>query len=203
MATHGEADGDPIRELVQLLSRLPGVGEKSARRMVYMLLAGDAAYARALGTRIATVIDQVRRCVSCGVFTGAERCAICRDPRRSDETLCVVARPWDVDALERAGTFRGRYHVLHVLIDPLAGVGPADFPFAQLAARVRAEGTAEVIVATPSTVEGETTALYLAESLRPLDVRVTRIASGIPHGGDLEYADPITLGRALDGRRGI
>src|SRR5207237_1201781 len=114
-----EADNaaDPIREVVRLLSRLPGVGEKSARRIAYALLAGDPAHTRALGESVATLCDRVRRCVQCGVFTGAERCAICRDPRRAGDALCVVARPWDVDALERAGSFRGRYHVLHALLD--------------------------------------------------------------------------------------
>ncbi len=194
---------DPIREAVQLLARLPGVGEKSARRMAYSLLSGDPALAKALGRVLGSLPERVRRCATCGVFTGREQCALCRDPRRSSETLCVVARPWDVDAMERAGTFRGRYHVLHALLDPLAGMGPTDFPLAGLLARLGPEGVTEVIVATPSTVEGEATALYLAEALRPLGVRATRIASGIPHGGDLEYADPITLGRALEGRRSL
>jgi recombination protein RecR len=194
---------DPIGETVRLLARLPGVGEKSARRMVYSLLANDPAFARALGQAVGSLHERVRRCATCGTFTGAEQCAICRDPRRGGDVLCVVARPWDVDAIERAGTFRGRYHVLHALLDPLGGVGPAEFPLAPLTARLRDEGIREVILATPSTVEGEATALFLAEALRPLDVRATRIASGIPHGGDLEYIDPITLGRALEGRRSM
>jgi recombination protein RecR len=201
--SHERPASDPIREIVQLLARLPGVGEKSARRMAYHLLGTDPAYAKALGEAVATLAERVRRCVQCGSFTAADLCAICRDPRRSGQQLCVVARPWDVDALERAGSFRGRYHVLHTLLDPLAGMGPADFPLAALTARLAPEQVAEVIVATPATVEGEATALYLAESLRPLGVRTSRIASGIPHGGDLEYADPITLGRALEGRRSM
>jgi recombination protein RecR len=194
---------DPIRDAIQLLARLPGVGEKSARRMAYSLLANDPALARALGNALASLPERVRRCRTCGVFTGRDECTICRDPRRLSDTLCVVARPWDVDALERAGSFRGRYHVLHALLDPLAGMGPGDFPLAALVARIEPEHVAEVILATPATVEGEATALYLAEALRPLGVRASRIASGIPHGGDLEYADPITLGRALEGRRGM
>ena len=197
------SSSDPIREAVQLLARLPGVGEKSARRMAYSLLSGDPSFAHALGTALANLPERVRRCRTCGVFTGRDECAICRDPRRNVETLCVVARPWDVDAFERAGSYRGRYHVLHTLLDPLGGMGPGDFPLAALVARIEPEHITEVIIATPSTVEGEATALYLAESLRPLGVNATRIASGIPHGGDLEYADPITLGRALEGRRGI
>jgi recombination protein RecR len=195
--------GDPLTEIVRLLSRLPGVGEKSARRMAYSLLSGERAYAQALGHAIATLADRVRRCDQCGAFTARELCAVCRDPRRAQDVLCVVARPWDIDALERAGTFRGRYHVLHALLDPLAGMGPGAFPIDPLVARVRGENVVEVIVATPATIEGEATALFLAEALRPLGVRTTRIASGIPHGGDLEYADPITLGRALEGRRSM
>lgn len=195
--------GDPIGDAVRLLTRLPGVGEKSARRMAYSILTGDPAFARALGATLATLSERVRRCVRCGAFTSCEQCALCRDPRRADDVLCVVARPWDIDAFERAGTFRGRYHVLHALLDPLGGMGPAEFPLEPLLERVRAESTAEVILATPPTVEGEATALFLAEALRPLGVRVTRIASGVPHGGDLEYADPITLGRALEGRRSL
>lgn len=197
----GHTTDDPIAQVVRLLSRLPGVGEKSARRMVYSLLTQDASFARALGAAVASLPDRVRRCRQCGSFTGEELCAICRDPRRSSDVLCVVARPWDVDAIERAGTFRGRYHVLHALLDPLGGVGPGDFPLSLLTERLRTEAVREVILATPSTVEGEATALFLAEALRPLGVYTTRIASGVPHGGDLEYLDPITLGRALEGRR--
>ncbi len=203
MSSDPEQSTDPIREAVQLLSRLPGVGEKSARRMAYSLLAGDPAVARVLGNALATLPERVRRCRTCGVFTGREQCTICRDPRRAADTLCVVARPWDVDAFERAGSYRGRYHVLHALLDPLGGMGPADFPLTSLIERLAPERIAEVILATPATVEGEATALFLADALRSHGVKATRIASGIPHGGDLEYADPITLGRALDGRRGM
>lgn len=198
-----DASDDPIYETVRLLSRLPGVGEKSARRMAYSLLANDPAFARALGAAVAALPERVKRCDRCGAFTTRDLCAICSDPRRGDGLLCVVARPWDIDALERAGTFRGRYHVLHALLDPLSGVGPAEFPLAALIDRIGVEAIAEVIIATPSTVEGEATALFVAEALRPLGVRATRIASGIPHGADLEYADPITLGRALEGRRSM
>ncbi len=197
------SEDDPIATAVRLLARLPGVGEKSARRMAYSLLASAPSYAKALGEAVASLPDRVRRCSVCGTYTGRETCAICSDPARTDEVLCVVARPWDVDALERAGAFRGRYHVLHTLLDPLGGVGPEQFPLGPLIARVREGGTTEVIVATPPTVEGEATSLFLAESLRSLGVTLTRLASGVPHGGDLEYIDPITLGRALEGRRGI
>lgn len=197
------SEDDPIGAAVRLLARLPGVGEKSARRMAYSLLASGPSYAKALGEAVASLPERVRKCSVCGTYTGRETCAICSDTTRNDEILCVVARPWDVDALERAGTFRGRYHVLHTLLDPLSGVGPEQFPLDALLRRVSEGSTREVIVATPPTVEGEATALFLAESLRPLGVSLSRIASGVPHGGDLEYVDPITLGRALEGRRGL
>lgn len=196
-------DEDPIVRVVRLLARLPGVGEKSARRMAYSLLATGSNYAHALGDAITTLPERVRQCAVCQTYTGREECSICRDPQRTDEVICVVARPWELDAIERAGSFRGRYHVLHALLDPLSGMGPDVFPLQALMDRVREASTQEVIVATASTVEGEATALYLAESLRSENVRVTRIAAGVPHGGDLEYIDPITLARALDGRRGI
>jgi recombination protein RecR len=196
-------DEDPIVRVVRLLARLPGVGEKSARRMAYSLLATGPSYAVALGDAVATLPDRVRQCRVCQTYTGRDECSVCRDPLRTDSVICVVARPWELDAIERAGSFRGRYHVLHALLDPLGGMGPDVFPLQLLLDRVREANTQEVIVATASTVEGEATALYLAESLRSESVRVTRIAAGVPHGGDLEYIDPITLARALDGRRGI
>ncbi|MDP3278081.1 MAG: recombination mediator RecR [Deltaproteobacteria bacterium] len=196
-------DDDPIGATVRLLLKLPGVGEKSARRMAYSLLATGPTFAQSLGEALSTLHERVRRCVDCGTYSGQDRCTICRDARRTSEILCVVARPWDADALERAGSFRGRYHVLHTLLDPLSGMGPEDFPIGPLEQRIREEQTREVILATPPTIEGEATALFLAESLRPLGIEITRLASGVPHGGDLEYIDPITLGRALDGRRGL
>ncbi|MBI5514710.1 MAG: recombination protein RecR [Deltaproteobacteria bacterium] len=192
---------DPVQDLVRALVKLPSVGEKSARRIVQHLLTADPTFAEALGARIAALPRRVRRCEVCGTFTARVRCGPCADPGRLATVLCVVARPSDSDAIERTRAFRGRYHVLHALLDPLGGVGPAEFPLGALLARVRAEGVEEVIVATPPTVEGEATALYLAESLRAAGVQVSRIASGVPHGGDLEYTDPITLGRALEGRR--
>lgn len=194
---------DPIHEMVRLLARLPGVGEKSARRIAFHLLTADPDYARALGDGIATLSQRVRRCAVCGNFTARERCALCEDPRRDAALLCVVSRPMDADAVERTRAFAGRYHVLHALLDPLGGVGPAEFPLQPLLERVERDKVREVIVATPPTVEGEATSLYLAESLRAMGVTVTRIASGVPHGGDLEFTDPITLGRALEGRRSL
>ncbi|MDO9021778.1 MAG: recombination mediator RecR [Deltaproteobacteria bacterium] len=196
-------EGDPIHSLVRLLTRLPGVGEKSARRIAYHVLGADPDYARALGETIATLSERVRRCASCGAYTSRVRCAICDDPRRTSELLCVVARPMDADAVERARVFQGRYHILHALLDPLGGVGPGEFPLQPLLDRVAREGVREVILATPPTVEGEATALYLAECFHAEGVAVTRIASGVPHGGELEFTDPITLGRAMEGRRTV
>ena len=194
---------DPIAELVSLLARLPGVGERTATRLAFHLLGGDREYAAALGEAVARIHDRVRRCELCGNYGAESRCAVCRDPKRDETVLCVVARVPDLVAIERSGTFRGRYHVLHALLAPLDGVGPDDLPLDALAARCRAQGVSEVIVATPHSVEGEATALYVAEVLRPLDVTVSRIASGIPHGGELEFTDQVTLGRALEGRRSL
>lgn len=194
---------DPVRDVVRLLARLPGVGEKSARRIAYHLLGADVDYAEQLGRAVATLSRRVRRCAVCGNYTSRAECAVCADPRRSGDALCVVARPMDVDAIERARVFQGRYHVLHALLDPLGGVGPNEFPLQPLLDRVTRDGVREVILATPPTVEGEATSLYVAEALRGVGVQVSRIASGVPHGGDLEFTDPITLGRALEGRRAL
>lgn len=200
--SEAESD-DPVRDVVRLLARLPGVGEKSARRIAHHLLGADVDYAEQLGRAVATLSRRVRRCAVCGNYTARTECAVCADPRRAADALCVVARPMDVDAIERARVFQGRYHVLHALLDPLGGVGPNEFPLQPLLDRVTREGVREVILATPPTVEGEATSLYLAEALRGIGVQVSRIASGVPHGGDLEFTDPITLGRALEGRRAL
>lgn len=194
---------DPIAELVALLSRLPGVGERTAARLTYFILGMSREFAQALGRALTELHDRVRKCDECGNYTTAPLCAICSDPRRDPSQICVVARPPDVAALERGGIFRGRYHVLHALLAPLEGVGPEALELGKLSARVRRGGVSEVIVATPLSVEGEATALYLAQELRPLGVRCTRIASGLPHGGELEFSDQITLTRALEGRREV
>ncbi len=196
-------EDDPLGGLVRLLVRLPGVGEKSARRIAHHVLTADREYVRTLGEALATLPERVRRCAVCGNFTGRDLCGVCGDDRRVLDVLCVVARPSDVDAIERARVFQGRYHVLHALLDPLGGVGPGEFPMAPLLQRVVQDGVREVILATPSTVEGEATSMFVAESLRAYGVRVSRIASGVPHGGELEFTDPITLGRALEGRRSL
>lgn len=192
---------DPIGELVALLSRLPSIGERTATRLAFHLVAGDPEQARALGTAVATIHDRVRRCAICGNFGDGEHCRICDDPRRDRAVVCVVARVPDLLAIERTGGFRGVYHVLHGLVAPLDGVGPDALPIDALVLRVREHEVREVIVATPLHVEGEATALTIREALRGLDISVTRIASGVPHGGELEYTDQVTLGRAFDGRK--
>jgi len=194
---------DPLAELVALLGRLPGIGERTATRLAYFVLAEDRAYASALAGSLGVLHDRVRRCASCGNFTSAERCRICSDPRRDVAVLCVVARVPDLVAIERAGSYRGRYHVLHALLAPLDGMSADRIDLDALTSRVRADEVREVVLATPLSVEGEATALYVAQSLRPLGVKVSRIASGIPHGGELEFADQVTLGRAFDGRKDL
>jgi recombination protein RecR len=192
---------DAIAQLIQLLSRLPGIGERSAARLAYHVLGSSREYAHALGTSLSELHDRVRRCQRCRNYTEGELCRQCLDPTRDSALLCVVARPQDCAALERSGMFRGRYHVLHALLSPLDGVGPEALDVGPLLARVHEDGVREVIVATPLSVEGEATALYLAQELKAAGVRCTRIASGLPHGGELEYTDQVTLTRALDGRR--
>lgn len=193
--------GDPIADLVGLLSRLPGVGERTATRLAFFVLGAEPEYAKALGAALATVHDRVRRCAICGNYGAEELCAICRDPRRDPSIVCVVSRVPDLHAIERSGTFFGRYHVLHGVLAPLDGIGPGELPLDALLKRVESEGVREIIVATPLTVEGEATALYVAEMMKDEAVTVTRIASGVPHGGELEFTDQVTLGRALQGRK--
>jgi recombination protein RecR len=196
-----------MRLVVQLLSRLPGVGEKTAQRFALMLMS-DTELARALGDGLSHLSESVRPCELCGNIAeldseGHARCAICSDPKRDASLLCVVARVQDLLAVERSHAMRGRYFVLGRLLSPLDGIGPEDLPLGRLSLRVQEDGVREVIVATPPSVEGEATALWIARELALLGVAVSRIASGVPHGGDLEFADQITLGRALDGRRNI
>lgn len=197
-----------IRRIVSLLSRLPGVGEKTAQRYVLHLLTGDPQVAKDLGAELATLHDELRPCERCGNVAEVLPaqpvvCGICEDSKRDAHVLCVVGRVHDLLAIERTGAMRGRYFVLGRLLSPLEGIGPEDLPLPRLAARIRDEGVTEVIVATPPSVDGEATALLLKRELAPLGVALTRIASGVPHGGDLEYADPITMGRALAGRQSL
>ncbi len=196
-----------VRRLVSLLSRLPGVGEKTAHRYVLYLLTTDPQVAKDLGAELETLHDELRPCDLCGnlaeVVPGEAPvlCAVCKDDRRDPHLLCVVGRVHDLMAVERTGAMRGRYFVLGRLLSPLEGIGPEDLPIPRLLARIQSEGVTEVIVATPPSVDGEATALFLKRELAPTGVAMTRIASGVPHGGDLEYADPITMGRALSGRQ--
>lgn len=192
---------------MKLLSRLPGVGEKTAQRYVLWLLTADESFARTVGEALRSLRDELGPCTRCGniaeICEGAAVCSICLDSKRDAKILCVVARVHDLMAIERAGSMRGRYFVLGKLLSPLEGVGPEDLPMERLLDRVRHDGVVEVIVATPPSVDGEATALLLKREIGPLGVTITRIASGVPHGGDLEFADPITMGRALAGRRAL
>jgi recombination protein RecR len=194
---------DPIAELMGLLARLPGIGERTALRLAYHVLGAPPDYARALGDCLRDLHSRVRRCERCRNYTTEALCRICQDTHRDPSLLCVVARPQDLAAVERSSVFRGRYFVLHGMLSPLDGMGPETIEIAPLERRIREDGVREVIVATPLSVEGEATALYVAQELRPLGVKCTRIASGLPHGGELEYTDQVTLARALDGRRDL
>ena len=192
-----------LQDLVDELGRLPGVGPKSAQRIAFHILAADPVDVRRLADALTEVKAKVRFCEVCGNVAEQERCVICRDPRRSPAVICVVEEPKDVVAIERTREFRGRYHVLGGAINPIAGVGPDDLRIASLMTRL-ADGTVtEVILATDPNVEGEATATYLARMLVPMGLTVSRLASGLPVGGDLEYADEVTLGRAFEGRRKI
>jgi len=195
--------GDPIGELVALFARLPGIGERTATRLAFFVLESPPELASGLGEALSKLHDRVKRCRTCGNFGADELCNICRDPRRDASIVCVVARVPDLVAIERSGAFRGRYHVLHGLLAPLDRILPENLPVAELRERVEREGVRELVVATPLTVEGEATALYLADVFGDSGVEVTRIASGMPHGGELEFTDQVTLGRALAGRKKV
>jgi recombination protein RecR len=190
-----------LTRLVRQLCRLPGIGEKTAGRLAFYILRADRQYAQELAEALMAVKDGTRFCSVCFALTEADPCPICTDAGRSAEAICVVEEPADLLAVERAREFRGRYHVLHGTLAPLDGIGPDDLKIQPLLVRLRDGGVREVILATNPTAEGEATALYLARLIKPLGVRVTRIAHGIPVGGDLEYVDVMTVGRALEGRR--
>ena len=201
MATGGYTA--PIQELIDQLGRLPGIGPKSAQRIAFWLLKAPAADVAQLSSAITEAKRSVRFCRRCCNMAEGELCGICSDPRRDESLICVVEDPRDVVAFERTGEFTGRYHVLHGAINPMEGVGPDQLRMAELLRRIGTEPVAEVIVGTNPNLEGEATAMYIASVLAPLGVSVTRLASGLPVGGDLEYADELTLGRALAGRRDI
>lgn len=190
----------PVQRLIDELSRLPGIGRKSAQRLAFHLLAVEDADARRLSSAIADMRDQVSLCQRCFNVAAGELCAICRDTRRDDSIVCVVERPQDIVVVERTQEFRGTYHVLGGSLSPINGIGPGELRFEELQSRIEGEGVEELIVATNPTTEGDTTAMYIAKVFKPLGVRVTRLASGLPVGGDLDYADELTLQRALVGR---
>jgi recombination protein RecR len=199
---------DRQKRVIDLLAKLPGVGEKTAQRYLLFFLTADEAIARNLGDELVTLRDHLKPCERCGNIAEvdasapqAPQCSICQDHTRDASVLCVVARVTDLIAIERAGAMRGRYFVLGRLLSPLEGVGPDELPLPKLVQRIRDDHVREVIVATPPSVDGEATALLLKRELAPLGVAVSRIASGVPHGGDLEFADPITMARSLAGRQ--
>jgi recombination protein RecR len=190
-----------VQDLIDELGRLPGVGPKSAQRIAFHLLQADPIDVKRLVSALVEVKDKVRFCSICGNVAQEEQCRICRDPRRDAALICVVEEPKDVVAIERTREFRGRYHVLGGAISPIEGIGPDDLRIRELLARLASDDITEIIIATDPNLEGEATATYLARLLRPMGLRVTRLASGLPVGGDLEYADEVTLGRAFEGRR--
>jgi recombination protein RecR len=189
-----------IDNLVALLSRLPGIGKKSAQRLAYHVLEAPRSYAEALAVSLSTLHDSIKRCSICGSFTETDPCPICTDKTRDPALLCVVERSQDVRVIEESREYSGRFHVLGGLIAPLDGIGPDDLAIGGLLARVRSEGIREVILALNPTVEGDTTSLYIQKILKDTPLTVTRLASGLPVGGDLEYADRLTLARSLRGR---
>jgi recombination protein RecR len=191
----------PIQRLIDELARLPGVGQKSAQRLAFHILNVDEPDARRLADAIVQMRAQVQLCRRCFNVSGSEICTICSDARREPGMVCVVERAQDIVVVERTQEFRGSYHVLGGSISPIAGIGPEQLRFRELIARVEEENITEAIAATNPTIEGDATALYLARLLKPLGVKVSKLASGLPVGGDLDYADEITLGRALTGRQ--
>lgn len=191
----------PIEKLIDELRKLPGIGPKSAQRIAFHLLRAGRGDASRLADVIAALADGVRTCALCHAVTDRELCAHCADPARSPRTICVVEEPHDVVAIEKTRDFRGRYHVLHGALSPLSGIGPDELRIRGLVERLRPGEVEEVILATSPTVEGEATAAYLARLIKPLGVRVTRIAMGVPVGSDLEWADEVTMAKALEGRR--
>ena len=191
----------PVQDLIDELGRLPGVGPKSAQRIAFHLLATDPGDIGRLLAALQRVKDEVRFCRTCGNVAEADECRICRDARRDAAVICVVEEPKDIVAIERTREFRGRYHVLGGAISPIEGVGPDDLRVRELMVRLQDGTVTELILATDPNLEGEATATYLARLVKPMALRVTRLASGLPVGGDLEYADEVTLGRAFEGRR--
>ena len=193
----------PIDNLIEALTKLPGIGKKTASRLAFHILRSSLSDAQGLSRAILDVKEKVHLCSICFNLTDEDSCWICRDERRTREILCIVEGPNDLIAIENTGSFKGRYHVLHGTISPLEGVGPDDIKIKELLERIHREGIVEVILATNPTVEGGATALYLTDLIRPMRIKVTRIAYGIPMGGEIEYSDGMTLSKALEGRREI
>ena len=191
----------PIQNLIDELSRLPGIGPKSAQRLAFWLVKAPSEDAERLAEAIVRMKEKVSFCRECGNVAEGDLCLICRDPSRDKTVVCVVEEPKDAASIEKAGVIRGRYHILGGAISPLDGIGPDDLRVQELIARVERDGIVEVILATNPNLEGNATAMYVAALLKPLDVKVSRLASGLPVGGDLEYADEVTLAQALEGRR--
>jgi recombination protein RecR len=193
----------PLERLIERLRKLPGVGQKSAQRLAFFILRSDAEEARALAQAIVEVKEKIRLCTICFNITDTDPCLVCADAGRDASSLCVVEEPHNLVSIEKSGQFRGRYHILHGSIAPLRGIGPDDLKIGPLLERLRDGTVKEVILATNPNVEGEATAVYLSRLLKPIGVRVTRIALGLPVGSELEYADEVTVGKALEGRREI
>jgi recombination protein RecR len=191
----------PLARLIDELRALPGIGPKSAQRIAFHLLKGTRDDAQRLSAAVVELLDGIRSCSICNAVTEGETCSICADAGRSERVICVIEEPHNLLAVERTRDFKGRYHVLQGALSPLQGVGPDELKIEGLLQRVRAGGVEEVILATSPTIEGEATAVYLARALKPLQVKVTRIAMGVPVGSDLEWADEVTMAKALEGRR--
>ena len=194
---------EPVARLIDAIQRLPGIGPKTAQRLTFFLLKRPVDEVRELSEALTAMKERIGHCRVCFNVTDEDPCRICADPARDPRVLCVVEEPNDLLAMERTGEFRGRYHVLLGALSPLDGIGPEDLRIRELLARLETEGVSEIILATNPNVEGEATALYLARLLKPLGVRVTRIAMGVPVGSDLEYADEVTMHKAMEGRREI
>ena len=192
-----------LEELIDSFSRLPGIGKKSASRIVHYLLKSDRAYVNRFAEQLSVLQDRIKQCSVCGSWTEDDPCHICSNPLRDKTLICVVEQPQDIDIIEASHEYRGFFHVLGGLIAPLDGIGPEQLRIASLIERIHQGETEEVIIATPPTIEGDTTALYVNKLLSPIGIKVTRLASGLPVGGDLEYADKLTLARSFRGRTSL
>ncbi len=194
---------EPIEKLIEAFAKLPGIGPKTAQRLAFYVLKSKIDYAEELGKAVLEIKQKIKLCSICGNYTDQEHCSICRSNTRNKEVICVVEDPKDVLALEKTNEYRGLYHVLHGAISPIDGIGPEQLTIRELIKRLESGDIKEIILATNSTIEGDTTSLYLAKLVSPLNIKVTRIAQGIPVGGDIDYADEITLSKAFIGRREI